>query len=165
MEKSLKTLRPEGLDLPSANPSLKAEVDSLVTWMEPRHALLLRTLIDSVEEKAQLPGSPDSLVRMHAVFGNLRRDSALRFAEFREKWVARLEAKALLPFLDRNQWIVPHPQGGVTLAGKGTRKEARLLYLQTLHDMASDAARQWASLAGRLQALAGKLRGGNGFVN
>ena len=128
-------------------------MDALVTWMEPRHGMLLRTLIDSVDEKMRLPGSPESLTRIGTVFENLRHDTSLRFAEFREKWITRLEAKALLPFLQRNQWIVPHPQGGVTLLGKGTRKEARLFYLQTLHDMASDAARQWASMAGRLQAL------------
>src|SRR5690606_5061199 len=74
-------------------------------------------------------------------------------AEFRERWDARLEPRALLPFLNRNQWIVPHPEGGVVLTGKGMRKEARMLYLQTGHDMATDCARQWASFAGRLQAF------------
>jgi hypothetical protein len=87
------------------------------------------------------------------VIAGLRRDARLKYAEFRERWDARLDPKAILPFLNRNQWIVPHPDGGVTLTGKGGRKEARMLYLQTGHDMATDCARQWASIGGRLQVF------------
>ncbi len=132
-------------------------MDTLASWMEPRHTLLLRTLLDDSSEEIRLPGSPEVLRKVGGSSEGLRREVQLKFLEFREKWTARLEIKALLPFLQRNQWFLPHPEGGITLAGKGTLKEARMLYLQTLHDMASDCARQWASLAGRLQALQEKF--------
>src|SRR5690606_14655817 len=124
----------------------------LSTWMEPRHTLLLRTLLDRTDT-VHAPAVPTVSAGVARVLDGLRRDTRLKFAEFRERWDARLEPRALLPFLNRNQWIVPHPDGGVVLAGKGMRKEARMLYLQTGHDMATDCARQWASIAGRLQAF------------
>jgi hypothetical protein len=153
VQKSLKTLRPDWEPAPSPKPSLIAEMDSLSGWMEHRHTLLLRTLIDGTAEELQLPGVPTLFIRVGEVIETLRKDTRLKFAEFREKWTTRLEERALLPFLQRNQWIVPHPEGGVALVGKGNRKEARMLYLQTLHDMSFDASRQWASIAGRLEAF------------
>ena len=147
--------------------SASSDIDilgSLAGWMDPRHTLLLRTLLDRTEN-VRLGGSAGVMRGTHRILDDLRRDTRLKFAEFREKWEARLEAKALLPFLTRNQWIEAYqpPEGavegagpvlsGVVLTGKGGRKEARMLYLQTAHDMATDCARQWASLAGRLQAF------------
>lgn len=120
--------------------------------MEPRHTLLLRTLLDRTET-VHSPAVPAVSQGVARVIDGLRRDARLKYAEFRERWESRLEPRALLPFLNRNQWIVPHADGGVVLTGKGMRKEARMLYLQTGHDMATDCARQWASLAGRLQAF------------
>ena len=38
----------------------------------------------------------------------------------------------------------------VSTVGKGTRKDSKMLYLQTLHDMASDAERQVSSITGHL---------------
>ena len=157
VEKCLTTLRAEPLKFPRGTPSLNVEVDAISAWMDPRHTSLLQTLLENSGEDVQLPGSPDMLQKVGGTTENLRRDTRLKFLEFREKWVTRLEVKALLPFLQRNQWFVPHSEGGFTLAGKGTVKEARMLYLQTLHDMASDCARQWASVAGRLQALQEKF--------
>lgn len=157
VQKSLGTLGVGELKFPSGRPSLASEVDTLAAWMEPRHTLLLRTLLDGSGEEIRLPGSSEILRQVGGSNESLRREVRLKFLEFREKWTARLEFKALLPFLQRNQWFFPHPEGGVTVAGKGTRKEARMLYLQTLHDMASDCSRQWASLAGRLQALQEKF--------
>ncbi len=137
---------------------------SLAGWMDPRHTLLLRTLLDRTDD-VRLGGSAGVMRGTHRILDDLRRDTRLKFAEFREKWEARLEAKALLPFLTRNQWIEKYqaPEGNpaaaevdlerVVLTGKGGRKEARMLYLQTAHDMSTDCARQWASLAGRLQAF------------
>ncbi len=162
VEKSLSGFRPAvpvkgrggaepGAPTETAPPSPDTAIATLSPWMEARHTLLLRTLLDRTGT-VRLDGSAPVLRGVHRILEDLRRDARLRYAEFREKWDARLEPKALLPFLRRNQWIEPHPEGGVVLTGKGTRKEARMLYLQTAHDMATDCARQWASIAGRLQA-------------
>ncbi len=127
-------------------------LETLSGWMEPRHTLLLRALAEGMTQPPRLPGDAVLLLQSGSQFAALRREVSLRFAEFRGKWSPRLETAALLPLLQRNQWIVAYAQGGVMLAGKGGRKEARLLYLQTLHDMVSDCARQWSGLAGRLHA-------------
>jgi hypothetical protein len=145
-------------------------IAELAAWMEPRHTLLLRTLLDRTPD-IRAVGAPAVARGAHRVLEGLRRDIRLKYGEFRDRWEARLEPKALLPFLNRNQWIQPYaPEGEagaggeekeaieavetrVVLAGKGGRKEARMLYLQTGHDMATDCARQWASLAGRLQVF------------
>jgi hypothetical protein len=124
----------------------------LAGWMEPRHTLLLRTLLDRTGAP-RASGASAVMRGTHRILDDLRLETRLKFAEFREKWEARLVARALVPFLARNQWIEERPEGGVGLAGKGGRKEARMLYLQTGHDMATDCARQWASLAGRLQVF------------
>ena len=121
--------------------------------MEPRHTLLLRTLVDGSGDPVRLPGASGLFGKVGGILEDLRNDTRLKFLEFRGKWTSRLEVKALLPFLQRNDWFVPHPAGGITLAGRGMRKEARMLYLQTSHDMVSDCARQWGALAGRVQAL------------
>jgi hypothetical protein len=41
--------------------------------------------------------------------------------------------------------------------GKGTRKEAKMLYLQSLHDMASDGERQVSAVSGHMFRLQGEL--------
>jgi hypothetical protein len=138
----------------------RAALARLSGWMEPRHTLLLRTLLDRTDA---VRGEPAPAVGrgVHRVLDDLARDTKLKYAEFRERWEARLAPAALLPFLNRNQWIVSNgggeedgeEKGGVVLAGKGGRQEARMLYLQTGHDMATDCARQWASIGGRLQVF------------
>ncbi len=154
VEKSLEAFRPEGM-LPLAHPPLPPEagVETLASWLDHRHVLLLRTLLENTEEAPRLPGAPALLRRVHRAMDELRRDAQLKFAEFRERWAQRLAVEVLLPFLTRNQWFVDLPEGGTALAGKGDGKEAKMLYLQTLHDMASDCARQWGAVAGRWQAL------------
>ena len=132
--------------------SPEGAVAELAGWLEPRHTLLLRTLLDRTDSVRAAP-APAVAQGVLRIMDGLRRDTRLKYAELRERWDVRLAPPALLPFLERNQWIVPHPDGGVTLTGKGGRKEARMLYLQTGHDMATDCARQWASVAGRLQAF------------
>jgi hypothetical protein len=133
-------------------PGVETALRELSTWMEPRHTLLLRTLLDRTPSIQDGP-APAVSQGVSRIMDSLRRDVRLKYSEFRERWESRLDPKAILPFLNRNQWIVPHEEGGVVLTGKGMRKEARMLYLQTGHDMATDCARQWASLAGRLQAF------------
>jgi hypothetical protein len=152
VDKSFGILRPETA-LPSFPARGRAGIELLAGWVDPRHALLLRALLDAPESEVRLPGCSAPLQRVGMVLEGLRRDARLAYAEFREKWVSRLDAEALVHFLERGQWFVPHPRGGVALIGRGSRKEARMLYLQTLHDMATDCARQWASLGGRLQAF------------
>jgi hypothetical protein len=148
--KSAKTPTDQATTPQSYSPEIA--LAELSAWMEPRHTLLLRTLIDRTET-VHAAGAPAVAQGVSRVIEGLRKDARLKYSEFRERWEARLEPRALLPFLTRNQWIVPHDEGGVVLTGKGMRKEARMLYLQTGHDMATDCARQWASLAGRLQAF------------
>jgi hypothetical protein len=139
-------------EAPTSATMPESALAELAGWMEPRHTLLLRTLIDRTQTVHAVP-VPAVAQGVTRVIDGLRKDAKLKFSEFRERWESRLEPRALLPFLHRNQWIVPHEHGGVVLTGKGMRKEARMLYLQTAHDMATDCARQWASLAGRLQAF------------
>jgi hypothetical protein len=145
----------------------RAALARLSGWMEPRHTLLLRTLLDRTDAVRDAPAQ--AVARgVHRVLDDLARDTKLKYAELRERWEIRLTPQALLPFLNRNQWIVPFEGGdeaksggqsgsvvlaGVVLAGKGGRQEARMLYLQTGHDMATDCARQWASIGGRLQVF------------
>lgn len=127
-------------------------------WMDSQYTLVLRGLLDALP-----PGSaPDTRPRAAAVeayasslkhFSWVKADIHLKFSEFREKWRLRLDEAVLQPLLQRNGWMQPHPQGGFGLPGKGTHKEVRMLYLQSLHDMASDAERQVAAFAGRIQAL------------
>ena len=145
----------------------RAALARLSGWMEPRHTLLLRTLLDRTATAGTVKAVPAPAIArgVHRVLDDLARDTKLKYAEFRERWESRLAPAALLPFLNRNQWIVPYAhQGeggergearaeGFVLAGKSGRQEARMLYLQTGHDMATDCARQWASIGGRLQAF------------
>lgn len=87
---------------------------------------------------------------------SLREESAVKFLEFRERWRKRLAFPQLHPFLQRNQWFARAEDGWV-LAGKGTRKDAKMLYLQSLHDMASDAERQVSFLSGHLFRQEGEV--------
>jgi hypothetical protein len=153
LEKSFGLLQPDRPFPAARDAASDAGIDALAAWMDPRHTLLLRTLLEGANTAPALPGSPATLGRISEVLDDLRRDTRLKFAEFRDKWTPRLETAALIPFLRRNQWFVPHPQGGIALVGKGSRKEAKMLYLQILHDMVSDCARQWSGLAGRLQVF------------
>lgn len=79
----------------------------------------------------------------------LREEAAVKFLEFRERWRKRLAYPQLHPFLQRNQWLVQSAEGWA-LAGKGSRKDAKMLYLQSLHDMASDGERQVSFVSGHV---------------
>ena len=86
----------------------------------------------------------------------LREESAAKFLEFRERWRKRLAFQQLHPFLQRNQWFTRTAEGWV-LAGKGTRKDSKMLYLQSLHDMASDGERQVSFLSGHVLRQEGEV--------
>lgn len=82
----------------------------------------------------------------------VKEEAATKFMEFRDKWRKRLAFVQLQPFLHRNQWFYENI-GSFALVGKGTRKESKMLYLQTLHDMASDGERQVSAISGHLFRL------------
>lgn len=92
---------------------------------------------------------PAAFALMRERLEAVREDGAAKFLEFRERWRKRLAFVQLHPFLQRNQWFVKSEEGWA-VAGKGTRKDAKMLYLQSLHDMASDGERQVSFLSGHL---------------
>lgn len=103
-------------------------------------------------EAFPLSASPQTRERARKVFASLESDTDAKFGEFHEKWTRRLTFPLLGPFLRRNQWIEQDAEG-FFLRGKGTRKESKMLYLQTLHDMASDCERTISALSGLLFRL------------
>ncbi len=129
---------------------------------DPNHTVLLRALLDrehqfrqhtsSLEGVADLSAGPKAYALAQDRLEWVKEENGLKFFEFREKWRKRLAFVQLHPFLQRNQWFVKNDTGFVVL-GKGTRKESKMLYLQTLHDMASDAERQVSSITGHLFRL------------
>lgn len=120
-------------------------------------SILIRALLDSqggaesTEEAGEdgLSAGPEAFAMVRERLEAVREDGASKFLEFRDRWRKRLAFIQLHPFLQRNQWFVEAAEG-FTLAGKGTRKDAKMLYLQSLHDMASDGERQVAFLSGTL---------------
>jgi hypothetical protein len=108
--------------------------------------------IPSPARQLALPGlsaSPGAYALAQERLDWVKEETALKFVEFRDKWRKRLAFIQLNPFLKRNQWYA-ETIGGVAVVGKGTRKESKMLYLQTLHDMASDGERQVSSMSGHL---------------
>jgi hypothetical protein len=141
---------------------------------DSNHSVVLRALLDCEHrvrreksasaslaangQQAELEGlsglsaSPTAYALAQERLDWVKEETALKFVEFRDKWRKRLAFIQLQPFLHRNQWFVENI-GGFALAGKGTRKESKMLYLQTLHDMASDGERQVSSMSGHLFRL------------
>ena len=128
------------------------------TLSAPNHSVLLRALLDREhqarkEEESDWSGlsaGPTAYALALQRLEWVKEETALKFVEFRDKWRKRLGLNQLHPFLQRNQWFVPSLEGRIALQGKGTRKESKMLYLQTLHDMASDGERQVSSMSGHL---------------
>ncbi len=149
------------------------------TLSAPNHSVLLRALLDrehqarkedgdrigfySSQTSLALPGmsglssGPTAYALAQQRLEWVKEETALKFVEFRDKWRKRLALIQLHPFLQRNQWFVLGMDGGVVLQGKGTRKESKMLYLQTLHDMASDGERQVSSMSGHLFRFQGEI--------
>lgn len=132
---------------------------------DPNHTILIRALLDreSLPATRNRPVDFDGLSAGPSAYGmvqdrvqRIREESAFKFLEFREKWRKRLAFVQLHPFLQRNQWI-HQDLTGYSLVGKGSRKEAKMLYLQSLHDMASDGERQVSFLGGHMFRLQGEL--------
>ncbi len=145
---------------------------------DPNHTILLRALLDrehlarkqEAAKRAEagagadaiplglpgLSGGPTAYVLAQERLEWVKEETALKFVEFRDKWRKRLAFIQLHPFLQRNQWYL-QSIGGIAITGKGTRKESKMLYLQTLHDMASDGERQVSSMSGHLFRLQGEI--------
>lgn len=143
------------------SPDVLAFVTSLA---DPNHSILLRALLDReslpVSDTASafsgLSAAPSAYAMVQDRMDRIREESALKFLEFRDKWRKRLAFVQLHPFLQRNQWF-QNDLAGFSLVGKGSRKEAKMLYLQSLHDMASDGERQVSALGGLMFRLQGEL--------
>jgi len=132
---------------------------------DPNHSILIRTLLDRESKPAgpgpvsEFPGlsaGPAAYGMVQDRVDRIREESAAKFLEFREKWRKRLAFVQLYPFLQRNQWI-QQDLTGYSLTGKGSRKEAKMLYLQSLHDMASDGERQVSLISGHMFRLQGEI--------
>lgn len=100
-------------------------------------------------EADHLSAGPAAFALIRERLEAVHEDGAAKFVEYRDRWRKRLAYVQLHPFLQRNQWFVEAPEGW-TLAGKGTRKDAKMLYLQSLHDMASDGERQVSFISGHI---------------
>jgi len=128
---------------------------------DSNHSILLRTLLDREFQKqnasplsdnhslANLSASGSAYVLAQEKMEWVRAEASAKFFEFRDKWRKRLAFTQLNPFLQRNQWY-QMTIGGFALMGKGTRKDSKMLFLQTLHDMASDGERQVSAISGQL---------------
>jgi hypothetical protein len=131
---------------------------------DPNHSILIRALLDreslpvseSGADFSGLSAGPSAYAMVQDRIERIREESAFKFLEFRDKWRKRLAFGQLHPFLQRNQWF-QQDLAGFSLVGKGTRKEAKMLYLQSLHDMASDGERQVSALSGHMFRLQGEL--------
>lgn len=131
---------------------------------DPNHSILIRALLDREAMSGAGPSAPfDGLSAGPSAYAmvsdrmaRIREEAAVKFLEFRERWRKRLAWIQLGPFLKRNQWY-QESEVGFSAAGKGTRKDSKMLYLQSLHDMASDCERQVSFLGAHLFRLQGDL--------
>lgn len=103
-----------------------------------------------------ISAGPEAFAFAQERLDSLREEAVAKFLEFRERWRKRLAFPQLHPFLQRNQWFTQTDEGWA-LTGKGTRKDAKMLYLQSLHDMASDAERQVSFLSGHIFRQEGEV--------
>ena len=153
----------------------------VATLADSNHSVLLRALLDrehklrNAETEAlvqpikllalpqlsllpDLSAGPNAYNLAKEKLDWVKEETALKFMEFRDKWRKRLAFIQLQPFLHRNQWF-SMGEGGVVLAGKGTRKDSKMLYLQSLHDMASDGERQVSFISGHLFRMQADVAG------
>lgn len=131
---------------------------------DPNHSILLRALLDrdafaggpDAPSFAGLSAGPSAYASISDRAGRIREEAVVKFLEFRERWRKRLAWIQLGPFLQRNQWFQT-VDGGFAASGKGTRKDSKMLYLQALHDMASDCERQVSFLGAHMFRWQGEL--------
>jgi hypothetical protein len=148
--------------LPAPGP--QAALAAVARLADPNHSILIRALLDRESLTEAMPAAPfeglsagpSAYAMIAERASRIREESAFKFLEFRERWRKRLAWIQLGPFLQRNQWYQPLI-GGYAAAGKGTRKDGKMLYLQALHDMASDCERQVSFLSAHLFRMQGDL--------
>lgn len=151
---------------PAAAPVSGGRLGFLSGLADPHLSILIRALLDrrpvpgaSPAGEAGDQGGPSAGPSAYALaqdrIERIRGETTAKFLDFRDRWRKRLAYVQLLPFLQRNQWVARSGEGYV-LAGKGTRKDAKMLYLQSLHDMASDAERQVSLISGHVFRLQGE---------
>lgn len=132
-------------------------------FTDPHLSILIRALLDRrpAAQSSLFPehpgpsAGPSAYALAQERLERLRGEVTEKFLDFRDRWRKRLAFIQLFPFLQRNQWIVPAGEG-FALTGKGTRKDSKMLYLQSLHDMASDAERQVSLIGGHIFRLQGE---------
>lgn len=128
--------------------------------MDAQHTVLLHSVVEHTTAAAfgeaaslgELSAGSEAMALCLKRLTWLRDEISLKFGEFRDKWQQRLDESMLLPFLRKNGWFVETDQG-MQLASRSGRKEAKMLYLQTLHDMTADCERQVASVGGHIARL------------
>lgn len=148
----------------TAAPGPQSALAALARLSDPNHSILIRALLDReallnarpVVPFAGLSAAPSAYAMVTDRSERVREEAAFKFLEFRERWRKRLAWIQLGPFLQRNQWYQA-VDGGFAAAGKGTRKDSKMLYLQSLHDMASDCERQVSFLSAHMFRLQGDL--------
>jgi hypothetical protein len=147
--------------------SRSATLASVARLADPNHSILIRALLDRESLSASaastaavafdgLSSGPEAYGMIAERADRIREEAAFKFLEFRDRWRKRLAWIQLGPFLQRNQWFQA-VEGGFAASGKGTRKDSKMLYLQALHDMASDCERQVSFLTGHMVRLQGDL--------
>ncbi len=149
---------------PGSSPDVLAETSpdvftSISALVDNNHSIVLRGVLDSLETASgsDLPARASAtLATAEKKFTWLRTENSRRFSEFRERWEKRLVPGLLLPVLRHNQWIIQDLEG-YHLAGKGTPKELKNLYIQCLHDMAADCERQVSAMGGHINHLQASL--------
>jgi hypothetical protein len=132
----------------AANPQAQSVLGFITGLADSNHSVLIRALLDreslpvsrGASDFSGLSAGPSAYAMVQDRIERIREESSLKFLEFRDKWRKRLAFVQLHPFLQRNQWF-QQEIGGYSLVGKGTRKEAKMLYLQSLHRTESARSR------------------------
>ncbi len=138
-------------------PNENSTMNFISGMLDSMPSIILREGMDAIQRnpKALLTASSHSDSEVYTEtyneaiekFSALKTECNERFVEFRDKWKKRLSYAQLHPYLARNQWFTETIEGHA-LVGKGSRKEAKTLYIQSLHDMSSDCERTVSAISG-----------------
>ncbi len=125
--------------------------------MDTSYSVALRELMESLKNiqlrnSSSLSEASRTLEFSRRQFSELEKEQEPRFLEFKSKWRERLSRPVLEPFLERNRWYF-ETGGGFAMVGKGARRESKLLYLQSLHDMVVDAEKMMSATSGKIHRL------------
>lgn len=140
--------------------TLEGGLSQLASWMDAHHTVLLHSVVENTpvhmliqsSERGDWSAGPNAMALCVKRLSWLREEVTLKFGEFRDKWRQRLDENMLVPFLRKNGWFQA-VDGGHQLSSRGGRKDAKMLYLQTLHDMAADCERQVSSTSGHIARI------------